>query len=180
MDIATIWNDATASGDYVLEGGSLRVDEGLKTAVIISLFTDRRAATDDVLPSPTSGRRGWWGSLFLERPLGSRLWLLAREKQSQDALNRAREYALESLIWLVEDGIAKAVEAKATAPQRGLLHLEIIIYKPDGDITNFHFQRLWDALLTSDDADDISAHGLGFIYDGNTPYDGLHDYSGIL
>lgn len=58
MDIATIWNETAVAGDYRIQGGSLVADAGLKTAVLISLFSDRRAATDDVLPTQGAGRRG--------------------------------------------------------------------------------------------------------------------------
>src|SRR6218665_2594807 len=132
MDIATVWNDVTAAGDCVVVGGDLQADAGLKTAVLISLFSDRRAAADDVLPAPGASRRGWWGDEYLARPLGSRLWLLDREKDQPEVLNRTREYALEALGWLVEDGIAASVEATATVPVRELLFLQILIRKPDG------------------------------------------------
>ncbi len=180
MDIATVWNDDTFTGDYVVQDGALRPDAGLRTAVILSLFTDRRAAVDDILPTPASGRRGWWGSEYLPRPLGSRLWLLGREKQTQESLNRAREYALEALAWLVSDGIAQGVDAAATAPSRGLLKLEIVIRKPDGTTESFRFLRLWEALLVADEPVGVSRRGLGFKYDGTAAYDGTHDYSGML
>lgn len=179
MDIATIWNETAVAGDYRIQGGSLVADAGLKTAVLISLFSDRRAATDDVLPTQGAGRRGWWGDVYLERPLGSRLWLLAREKESDETLLRAREYAIEALAWLVEDGIAQSVDARASVPARGVLLLQVEIRKPQGDVITFRFQSLWDALLTQGIAEAATLAGAsGFIYNGTAAYDGRHDYSG--
>lgn len=69
----------------------LQGDDGLMTAVIISLFTDARAHDDDPLPDErvgvSSDRRGWWGDCLPDaqgeqtlESIGSRLWLLWREK----------------------------------------------------------------------------------------------------
>jgi len=55
----------------------------LARAVIISLFTWRRANPDDVLPAGDD-RQGWFGDTFAEvrgDRIGSRLWLLSRPEQ---------------------------------------------------------------------------------------------------
>ncbi|EOM5101013.1 phage GP46 family protein [Escherichia coli] len=77
-DIAVVWDQGC--GSLQLNGADLLTDNSLLTAVIISLFTDRRALDSDEIPDGTRDRRGWWGDSFRERPVGSRLWLLSREK----------------------------------------------------------------------------------------------------
>lgn len=142
MDIRTAFVDL--AGDWTLSGPALAADEGLETAVILSLFTDRLAEPDDRLDG--RDRRGWWGDSFpvIEGDrIGSRLWLLAREKQTASTLNRAREYAREALQWLVEDGVAAGVQVDAEYPRPGLLALIITITRPDGTTARFRFDNFW-------------------------------------
>lgn len=117
--------------DVLLEDGDLVTDAGLESAVVLSLFIDRRAETDDVIDD--DDKRGWWadgidsdGDL-----IGSRLWLLQRSKTVADIPRRAKEYAEEALDWMREDGVAKSVLASA---QRigNVLSLQIAIARPDG------------------------------------------------
>lgn len=144
MDIRLAIKDI--GGDITLQGVDLEPDDGLETAVVISLFTDRIAQRDDVLPDPSSGRQGWWGDAFSDKDadkIGSRLWLLSREKQLSSVLSRAREYAEESLQWLVEDGIAKGVSVTTEIVRTGVLGMLIVIDRP-GNPTTYTYQYLWE------------------------------------
>jgi len=51
-DIRTIWKGTSA--DWAISGPSLAADDGLETAVVISLFTDRLAVAGDANVAPTS------------------------------------------------------------------------------------------------------------------------------
>lgn len=55
-------------------------------------------------------------------------------------LRRAHDYAFEALIWLVDDGIARAVDVDATMPRPGLLALAVKIFLPDGQDRNFTYK----------------------------------------
>lgn len=135
--------------DIGIAGADLERDSGLETAVIISLFTDRRAEADDILPDGSDDRRGYWGDQYAEVEgdlLGSRLWLLDREKQLPGVVQRAKQYAEEALAWLVEDGVAAKVIVTAEIPRPGMLGLVIEIHKPDGQQLGFRFSNLWDIL----------------------------------
>lgn len=130
--------------DLHLVGNDLVTDDGLRTAVIISLFTDRRVDTEEV-PEGDLSRRGWWGDLFsgnVGDQLGSRLWLLEREKRVQETLNRAEDYAKESLDWLVDDGVADSVDVDANYDENGALVLSISISRPKPKDV-FKFQTKW-------------------------------------
>ncbi len=112
------------------ENGDIKTDDGLKSAVLYSLFTDRLANTDDAIPDGSANRRGHWGDAFLpddNDSEGSRLWLLAREKQTTQTLNRAIEYAEEALQWLIDDLIASAVTVTAEWLRTGVLVMQIQI-----------------------------------------------------
>lgn len=133
-------------GDLVQSAAGLETDEGLETAVAISLFTDRRADPDDVLPDNSANHRGWWGDSFADIEgdrIGSRLWLLHREKQRPVVLERAREYAREALRWLIDDGIARSVEVVAEFTSAGLLGLGISIARADAGPVRFRFETFW-------------------------------------
>jgi phage gp46-like protein len=118
--------------------GGLALDGTLRSAVLVSLFTDRRANADDTLPDGGTDRRGFWGDIIApdqlpegsRRPLGSRLWLLAREKQTDETRHRAEAYAAEALQWLIDDGIAAAVTVRGEWVARGVLALAIAITRP--------------------------------------------------
>lgn len=141
MDFATLLDAADCSYDLALAGGQLRKDDGLRTAVVVSLLTDRRAAPDDELPAGEVDRRGWWGDAAAPAGLdagaagariGSRLWLLSREKQTGETLNRARDYATEALAWLIEDGWARSVDVIATWVAQGRLEMTVDLTLIDG------------------------------------------------
>lgn len=155
-DIALQWGDSEA--DIVLDGADLLLEDGLETAVIISLFCDARADASDVLPDLESGRRGWWGDLFADAEndhTGSKLWLLWREKRTQETLERARQYASEALAWMIEDGIAASIDIAAsflslaeltgsgTNPHEYALVIEATITKPDGTREAFRYAYQW-------------------------------------
>lgn len=104
----------------VLATYSVELEDSLQTAVILSLFTDRRAGLDDKLPQGETDRRGWVGDEFTTDdfdsrpdPWGSLLWTCYGGKSSQELLERARFAATEALDWMVRDGIASRVSVVA-------------------------------------------------------------------
>lgn len=118
--LSMIWDADVMSGD--IEGGpdGLVDDATLRTAILVSLFTDRRAEADDELPEDDGDRRGWIGDALSDNDrIGSRLWLLKRRKQTEQTRIEAEEYCREALAWLVEDGIASSVEVSASWAKGG-------------------------------------------------------------
>lgn len=135
----------TDSGDIDLATGAagLQKESSLFTAIIVSLLTDRRAEPDDRLPDDDPrrasaigpDRRGWCGDMLAERTgdrIGSRLWLLAREKQNEETRLRAVAYCKEALQWLIEDGLAAAVTVEAEWATMGRLDAVIGIASVEG------------------------------------------------
>lgn len=143
-DLRFVWNVFAA--DLALAANDLATDEGLETAVILSLFTDRRSADGDVLPLGQTDRRGWWGDRYGGidgDQIGSRLWLLGREKQLAKVLVRAKEYGREALQWLLDDLVADAIDVDATFPTPGVLALQIAITRPQQAPVDFAFTAVW-------------------------------------
>jgi len=151
-DIRIVWDSDLMEGDFSFDTSiqELESDAGLETAVIISLFTDRRAKIDDILPdSNNPDRRGWWGDLVSDienDQIGSRLWLLNREKTLKSVLIRTKEYAKEALNWLIEDKVVTKIEISAEKygpVGQDILALLVQIYKPDGTIVPFKYEAQW-------------------------------------
>lgn len=143
MDIALRYDPLAEFFDLAIDEGDLATDEGLETSVILSLFTDRRALEEDRLPDGTTDRRGWWADAYADRPIGSRLWLLYREKTLDEVLRRARTYAEEALAWMVEDGLAKRVAVEAWNIRHDTLGLRIQIYRPTGLALDRQYDYVW-------------------------------------
>lgn len=120
--------------------GMLEPETSLRTAVFISLLTDRRAAMDDRLPFATKSdrpvpadRKGWAGDAFGGQRIGSRLWLLDREKQTSETLKRAIFYSREALQWLIDDGHVTSIDVEAAWNGIGRMDIRIRLYLPGGD-----------------------------------------------
>jgi phage gp46-like protein len=136
-------------GQLVLSGFDLARDEGLETAVIISLFTDRRASAEQMpVELPQDDLRGYWGDISNATPsdqTGSLLWLLAREKQLPQILGRAQQYCREALAWMVEDLVATRVEVTAEFVAQGWMLILVDIFRPTGSPVRYRFNYEWAA-----------------------------------
>ena len=144
MDLSIVYNPGIFGLDLALAGADLATESGLRSAVVVSLFTDRRANADDEIPDGSNDRRGWWADSYAEIEgdlIGSRLWLLQREKQTANVLQRAREYSEEALQWLLDDKVATAVSVAAEWVDTGVLGLRVKITLPSGtpfeDVFNY-------------------------------------------
>jgi len=144
-DIALIPVQGDFSADFALVGADLLSDQGMDTAIIISLFCDARADPDDELPFIGADRRGWWADAYAEIPgdvTGSKLWLLERGKQIPRTLVRAEQYGRDALQWLVDDGVASAIDVAASFPNLGWLGLEVTVIRPTGPARR-HYDYVW-------------------------------------
>lgn len=161
-DLALVWNADALAADLLLGNGQLATDAGMRTAILISLFSDARAADDEELPEAGGDRRGWWGDAFAReaRPdagtardvnrIGSLLWLLSRSKITTRVLTQAQQACEEALAWLVRDGIASAVRVVVMAQTRtgqqtpDLMAIAVEIDRPGGPNRQRH-DFTWEA-----------------------------------
>lgn len=159
-DFATviISSGAQQSFDWCLDGVDLETDEGLESAVIISLGTNRLAAADDVIPDGSQDRRGWWADLPVDagtqdsaQPdyIGSRLWLLSRAKATAQTAEAAKNYVLEALAWMISDGVAQSIICTTNWNALGFLAIAVIIswLGPNGTPVNSQFDFVWNPTL---------------------------------
>lgn len=128
-----------------LADGDIALDNGLETAVILSLFCDARAEPSE-LPPGVSDRRGWCADALNEDGdrIGSKLWLLSREKVIPETIRRAREYCEQALAWMVKDGVASAVKVESERYGLEGIAVEVDVYKPDGSSARFDY--VWSAI----------------------------------
>lgn len=139
-DIGLFYTPEHGAFDIRIAANDVVTVDDLEAGVALSLFTDRRV----------DGKRGWWGDAVADVPddqMGSRLWTLAREKDTPTTLKLAAEYAREALAWMVEDRVAESVDASAVsvayAPGRSVLLLTVSIQRPGVGSTSFQYQYNW-------------------------------------
>lgn len=113
-DLALAVDTTRFRADLVIAGGDLALADTPVTPLLVALGSDRRAEADDELPGGRSAttvpvswseRRGWWGDALdrAGRRCGSRLWLLDREKASEEVRGRAEAYVREALAFMTVD-----------------------------------------------------------------------------
>lgn len=144
-DTSTIWDSANVRGDWNLVGAMLQTGSDLETAVLISLFTDREANLDDIIPDGTENPRGWIGDADQPYKIGSRLWLLDRSKQTNETLNKANGYIIEALQWLIDDGVATRLDVTTQWVTGGFLGARVVIFQKNGTSVPFSYQWVWKA-----------------------------------
>lgn len=140
-DIALVWDNDAGTADVTVVANDLRRDDGLETALYLSLFTDRRAEDGE-----ETDRRGWWGDgvpVVPDDRWGSRLWQLARAKSEPATARRAEEYVREALTWLTEDRVTDRVEVTAELAAPGALVLSVTVYRPNQDVTRYRYDYVW-------------------------------------
>jgi phage gp46-like protein len=145
-DISIAWSPALGRGDWVQLGTQLQSGNDLANAVMISLFTDRVANSDDVIPDGTNDPRGWWGD-DAALPIGSRLWLLSRAKQTTETLARAQDYIAEALQWLIDDGVVARFDILTEWTRSSMLGARVVAYEKGGAALTMNSASAWNAAL---------------------------------
>lgn len=147
--MADTWTDWAVKRDhegcYDLDvdatGRDLAVTQGFDTALGCSLFTDRRAAPDEV--ADPWKRRGWIGNLTAKWPgdnFGSGLWLYEQSRATDSVRAAVRMEAIQSLDWLVDGQLVQFVDGRAAYdPVKRRLTLTITITDKLGGVSERAF-----------------------------------------
>lgn len=141
-DIKTVWNTATGTGDWQEANGDLQSGDDLQTAIYISLFTDRLARSDDDYDG--QDRKGWWGDTDADYPIGSRIWLLRRQRLSTKVATKAASYAKEALQWLIDDGVVESVTITTQIVYPSRLYMDITYAQPARSATTVQYYWVWE------------------------------------
>ncbi|OTA13933.1 bacteriophage protein [Xenorhabdus vietnamensis] len=141
-DITSWWDVKNIHADWLVGHGDLVTGNDLQTAIIISLFTDRQARADDVIDG--TDRRGWWGDSGADYQIGSRLWLLHRQKLTTAVALAAEDYAREALQWMLDDGVAASVDIRTQIVWPHRLNMIIRYQRPGRDNEDLRFFWVWE------------------------------------
>jgi len=132
MGLKITYYNAFGYGDLTFDNG-LQEDNTLETAILISLFTWRRADTEDQPPSDQH-LLGFWGDTHPDVPedlIGSKLWLVWGKTTVPSTLVLAEELAAQALQWMIDDGIAERVDVTAIRDANDHLAFDIYVKQPD-------------------------------------------------
>lgn len=148
-DIKYFYDSSTGKADARMGDRDIIQDQGLETAVLLSIGSDRRAGDDDIIPDGTENKRGWWGDILNKDGdiIGSRRWLLYRSKLTNENIIRLQEYDLEALKWLIDDGVASEVDITITRVVLNAIEEDIKITRPKGDPVTFKYFFNWEAQI---------------------------------
>jgi len=136
MDLALTWKNGNA--DLVLQEEDLGLDRGLAPAIMVSLFSDRRRPEDE---RASSEMRGWWPDTEEDRH-GSLLWLLQREKITNETLTKVRSWVEDALQWMLEDSIAESISVHVE--RDGVERVQVGVQLTRGSAQRW--QHLWDGM----------------------------------
>lgn len=130
--------------------------EAFATAVMVALGTDKRANDDDILPNAESDadRRGWWADTNVETiwngwPIGCRLWLLEREKITDNTarqgstIARVDAYIREGLQPFITNQMCSRIDVTVTRPELQKIVATVVIYRGPLPTIQLQFQSLW-------------------------------------
>jgi len=131
-DIALKYNGSLVA-DFAVADNDLVTDDGLETAIIISLFTDLEADQSDIDTGLVEDRGGWWGNQLLDEKskTGSRIWTLKRSKLNSTTLNALQRTCEEALNWLVDDNAAAKIVVSVSRAGRETAAIYIDMYRPN-------------------------------------------------
>lgn len=121
------------------------VSDRLTRAVVISLFTWRRAEPDDDTETPM----GWWGDTWptvANDRIGSRLYLLRRSRLTAQTAQKARDYIAQALQWMREDGIVDRMDIAVTRSGLDTLTATLTLTVRQSPPTTLTFDNIWEAI----------------------------------
>ncbi|HCL5682443.1 TPA: phage GP46 family protein [Citrobacter freundii] len=131
----------TVNGTQVSASSQL---DPLTRAVVISLFTHRRADPDDNADVPM----GWWGDtwpMVANDRYGSKLWLLQRSKLTNALVNTVRTYIRESLQWMLDDSVVSRIDIDIQRTGINELGNSLVLWRRDGPVT-ISFNDFWSVI----------------------------------
>lgn len=133
-----------AGPDMVIENGDIASDLGLRTPVLVSLYSEGRVDQPEDIPYPETDPRGWWADIFLRTRMGSLLWTLARAKITPETRSQARVIVEDALDWLLQDDLIGDLTVLVTQRNKDSLLVRIEMSRG----TARKGSDLWESLLS--------------------------------
>lgn len=146
MDISLRFTDRGI--DFAIENGDLAMDAGLRTPILVSLFSDARIEDSADLEYPETDPRGWWADDFQDSRMGSRLWLYERAKITPAVVADIRDTGEAALEWILRDGFAADITVDVQRLNRDSLLMRVEIDRGDASRGADLWEAMSDRLLT--------------------------------
>jgi phage gp46-like protein len=144
---------AMAGADEPQNRGGLSAKAALHTAVVLSLFTDKRISKDHPLfyLVEDGDPRGWFGdgvdvrADLHEDEMGSLLWVFERAHLNETIRRWVENVTYEALVPLINQGAAVRVDVQAEAQFAiNRVNLGVQIYGRDGSkMYDYKFEDIW-------------------------------------
>jgi len=97
----------------IASNGDILTEDFFDTAILMSIFCERRAEPSEVPQSER--RRGWIGNESTPGfEIGSKLWLYEQARAKRSVLLGIESAFEDGLQWMIDDKILKSLKIKAT------------------------------------------------------------------
>ena len=151
-DVGLFQSEGSLLTDFALDGDDLSSDDGLRTAVLLSLFSHGQLDSTSQLPDGVTDMGGWWGDgvpVVEGDRFGSRLWRHDRAKVTPALLPEIETDAKDALQWMLDDKVASSVTAAASILEKrnGYL-LAVGIHRDGKEPVSFRFEKAWETELS--------------------------------
>ncbi len=137
VDLELLIRDDTGHADLVFANGDLVLERGLRSMVLVALFSDARVPEGESFRGDDP--RGYWAEEPTD-PFGSQLWRLDGGKLTTLEVVKAREWAELALQFMTAQRIAARVQVAVERVARERLLWQINLTRGDGA----RWARLWD------------------------------------
>jgi phage gp46-like protein len=136
--------------DLEFDGQDLVLANDMETAIIISLFTWARRASEDLDPTPGGDQMGWWADETLEPSgdfLGGKIWLSQRSKITPDLVLQLDQWGSDALDWMIQDGLADSVDltVERSATESDRVDIQVQAKKGGQIPANYRYELNWEA-----------------------------------
>ena len=129
--------------DFSLDGtGDIATEDFFDTAILMSLFCERRASSSEM---PVSHyRRGWIGNESTKGfEIGSKVWLFEQSRLTRKTLNGINSVVREGLQWMIDENIALEIAVSSELGENNTIAVEITITRPSSKVEKRYFE-LWE------------------------------------
>jgi phage gp46-like protein len=103
------------TGRLRVENSDLIADNTIATAIVNSLFIDKRY----------NNEQGFWGDVLLGRSIGSLLWTLERVTINDTTIALIKQYSIDALQWLLDQKMVSSIDVSVYRQSTNRINLEI-------------------------------------------------------
>ena len=120
----------------------------MRDSILLSLFSDDRAATDDDIPDANNVnayRGGWWAASVDtdNAAYGSKLWIRTAKPPTAANVLALENDTRAALQWMIDDGVCELIDVSAERTAKDRVDMELKIIRCDGGEHAYRFDDLW-------------------------------------